>query len=811
MSTSTLAQRLQEMSSANNAKSSIAKESSPDSQKSDSQKKESQKEAQIKSTTTTETPATETSATQGSTVQTIATWFLLGLVVLLPTLIVPLTNNFVVHSKLFLILFGAIITAILYFFSSFKNRVWKVIVSPITLPLILFGGSVIASTFFTQNYPVENLLGMGGVYLSSIVIALLGASIVDRKKTDWVLPALIGGVAIVNLGSLLQLFGWGPTRLISMITGFEFEHNLLFNLSSSSFVAIQLGVLALTAAVVRIIKTKKVGTFEIIALPVLIFGLGLHIWSVLPGQAAELLLPPMTASWSVALDSLRVPRSALIGQGPQGYISAFTRYRPTWMNTDRLWQARFDSAMGAPLTLLVQMGFVGLIAWLILAGRFLMKGLKDESIKKSPFTWVIIASFIIQFFLPPNFVMVGLQGILIAFWIADLSGQFSVLKLRALSASLDSSSRDASKNRSQEKTKTENIISLATNGAIVAALLLLAFATGRTYASFHHMYLAEKAIMDNDAVRVYEHHQRAMVLNPYTDSIRRSYALTNLQIAIALSEKTDLTEQEQAQISDLVQQAVREAQAATTIDAQDSQNWIVLAQIYQELIGSVEEADQWAVNAYVNAIQTDPANPLLRVQLGSILLQQEQLQQAANLFSQAIELKPDLAASYFYLGQTQQMTQDYVGAETSWQQALALLDADSEDYVMLEGLLEEIKPLAEQAREQLAAQQEQQGQGMQQFVDESGTPIPADQVTPEMMEGATEGGTSPLGQQLPSLTDQNIESRDNIVSQPNTTPLDLDESSRELLQQEEETGEFELENNEEESEEEMEPTEEPAE
>jgi tetratricopeptide (TPR) repeat protein len=713
--------------------------------------------------------------------------------VLLPTLILPFTDSFIVHSKLFMVLFGAIATAILYFFISFKDRVWKVIVSPITLPLILFGLTVAASTFFTQNYPVENLLGIGGVYLASIVIALLGASLIDKKKTHLAIPALVVAVSVVNLGSLLQLFGWGPTRIIAAITGFEFEHNLLFNLSMSSFVAAQLGVLALIASVVKIVKNKKVSTFEVITLPILLFGLGLHLWSMLPGQPAEVVLPPMSASWSVALDSLRIPRAALIGQGPEGYVGAFTRYRPATLNTDRLWQTRFDSAMGAPLTLLVQLGFLGLIAWLVLAGRFFLKSTKDELLKESPLSLVVLASFVIQFFLPPNYIMIGLQGILIAFWIADLKEHFSVLKLRPLSASLDSNKQ--SSRSAQEKTKTENIISLGTNGAMIAGLLFLTFATGRAYASFHQMFLAEKAIMNDDGVAVYEHRQRAMILNPYHDTIRRSYALTNLQIAIALSNKTDLTEQEQEQISELVQQAVREAQAATTIDPQDSQNWIVLAQIYQELIGSVEEADQWAVNAYVSAIQTDPSDPLLRIQLGNILLQQEQLQQAANLFSQAIELKPDLAAGYFYLGQVQQMGQDPIGAQRSWQQALALLETGTEDYEMLQQLLEELEPLVEEAQAQLA--QQEQAMQQQQF-DESGQPLSMDEM-PEGFDAAP--GTSPLGQQLPSLTDQNIESRENIVSQPGAAPLELSEEDANLLQQQEsepeeipeEEGEFELE------------------
>jgi len=156
--------------------------------------------------------------------------------------------------------------------------------------------------------------------------------------------------------------------------------------------------------------------------------------------------------------------------------------------------------------------------------------------------------------------------------------------------------------------------------------------------------------------------------------------------------------------------------------------------------------------------------------LGSVLLQQQQLQQAANLFSQAIELKPDLASGYFYLGQTQQLAQDYIGAQRSWQQALALVEPGTDDYQTLEKMLEEIKPLAEQAQAALDAQAQQQATSNNTT---SGT-IPSD--------GTSDA--SPLGQQLPSLTDQNIESRENIVSQPETVDLDLPEQNAGLINQE---------------------------
>ncbi len=740
-----------------------------------------------------------------------AGWFLLTLIILLPIIAVPLTLNLFGHSKIFLLCFGAIITALLYFFQSFKTRVWKVVVSPITLPLLLFGLTAAASTFFTQNYPIENLLGMGGVYLASTVVALLAPSIINKQNSSKAVIALIAGACLVTLASLFQLFGWGPSHIINAVSAYEVEHSLVFNLAGSSLVALQLGVLALIGVVAKIIKEKKVTTFDVFAIPLLTLGIGLHVWSMLPGQPAQLVLPPLGTSWSIVLDSLRVPRAAIIGQGPGGYANTFLRYRPAALNINRYWQMVFNSAMGMPLTVVVQLGLLGLATWLMLAFRFITKVLGSvksannptnnkqplhDQLKQSPLSWVILSSFIMQFFLQPSFLMIGLQGILIAFWTAELSHHFTTLNLHALSANLDKD-LDKEKNGdterfrthpsdveqvSQQQNQAEKIISLGTNGALVAGLLLLAYAVGQAYASFNHLYQAEKALMENNAVAVYEHQQKAVTLNPSLDSTRRTYALTNLQIALALSNKTDISEQEQAQVSSLLEQAVREAQAATTIDPQDSQNWSVLAQIYQQLIGSVDEADQWAVNAYVSAIQTSPSDPLLRIQLGTILMQQEQLQQAANLFSQATELKPDLPSGYFYLGQVQRAAQDPISAQRSWQQALALLEPGTEDYDTLEQLLAELEPEVKQMEEAIAAQQEQAQQAQQAQENQMGGG--------QMESGELETGdnTSPLGQQLPSLTNQNIERPEDSVSQPSSTQLDLSEEDLDLINQSNEDG-----------------------
>ncbi len=677
---------------------------------------------------------------------------MLVLAFLLPLIVVPLTNNFIMHTKLFVVFAIAIVTTGFFLYHSFKKQGWRIVVSPLTLPLVLFGAASLASTLFTQNYPVENLLGYGGIYLCLAAIPLFGGALGEKRSTRWVVPTLAVSASILSLTTLLQLLGYGPSHLVNMLTSFELEHNLLFNLAGSSLVAAQFIAIALVGVVVDIIKHKKISILHTITVPLLVLGLGLHLWSLLPGQEAQIVLTPLSASWSVALDSMRAPKSALIGHGPEAYSNIFSRYRPTWLNSTEYWQVNFGSGSNLPFTMIVQLGILGLAAWFFLAFKVLFNKDPEVNFKDSPLTWMLAATFIVQLLLPPNIVLLGLQAILLLFWTIEFVEEFSIIKLKALSASTDGG-RAKGVQGAAARSQTNYWITLGTTGLMFAALLFLTYLTGRAWASYHQQYLANQGYLENNAIQVYDHQRQAVVLNPYMDAHRRTYALTNLQIALALSNKTDITEQEQEQVSQLVSQAVREGRAATTIDPLDSRNWTVLAQIYQELIDSAEGADQWAVSAYVEAISADPSNPLLRLQLGHLLLGQEEIQQAANLYQQATNLKPDLAAGYFHLGNALAMAQQLEQAQQAWQQALILLEAGSEDYQIVEEALAQLE-------EQIEAQAGAAGQAMQPGTGDTTQTQPDTSLSPQL-----------------DLTNQNLEEGSERTVAPSTsTPLELEES-----------------------------------
>lgn len=214
--------------------------------------------------------------------------------------------------------------------------------------------------------------------------------------------------------------------------------------------------------------------------------------------------------------------------------------------------------------------------------------------------------------------------------------------------------------------------------------------------------------------------------------------MTNLLIAIALSNKVDATEQNQQQVGELLQQAIREAQAATMLDPGDTNNWITLATIYENMIGATDEAPEWAVQAYVRAIETNPMDPNLRIALGGIFLGQEQFGQAAGIFEQAINIKPDYANSYYNLANALKQLNQLEQAKAAYQQVLALIDPNTDDYTQVALELEELEELIAQTG------------------------------------GDLEEGEESAGSQTPSILEQNLLNSGGLPS--NASDLDLDQA-----------------------------------
>ena len=611
----------------------------------------------------------------------------LATLALLVVFIAPISTTFVEHSKSLIFFSAALLSLVLFFTLGLMRKSLTLTLGPVTKPLLFLLLTTLATIFFAQDYPVEGLLGMGGVLLAFTILPLvLGSNAPAKNSTAFITTLATASIVVIGL-SLVQWIGLGPAQLLSQVIGTELPSGFEFTIAGSAFVAAQILALCLVALVTQIITTRSVKSFSAASAPIIFIGLCIYGATMLPNRPTSIQLPSYAASWSVMLDSLKSPRSALIGSGLASYSATYQMYKPAWVNSTRFWETNFSQAANLPLTLATNAGILGLLAWTgVFAGVIsLRKYLQTEH---KPLFALVIAAFCLQLLLPFNTVVLGIQAIALGLLIASLRSEFSTLELHPLKLYVSSQSSTSLLK------KPLNVALYLTSGICsILTLILLWLLLRATYANYL-LLQSSKALTANDVVAAYEFQQRAVGLNPYLDIYHVNYSQTNLLIAIALSNKADSSDADKQKVGELIQQAVREAQMATALNPQKSQNWLNLAEIYQNLIGVIEDSESWTIQTYVKAIETDPVNPILRIKLATFLSGQKNHQQALTIYQQAIELKPDLAAGYYNAAKTLRAIETPESLRESrrmYQQTLVLIDSGSEEYITVTKEIEELE------------------------------------------------------------------------------------------------------------------------
>lgn len=637
-------------------------------------------------------PGITTSHSSQTLAEKISVWLLIASMLLSVGLVLPFFDNFMVSSKILIIFLTTVVLFGLFLFNSFIKSKIEVALSPIVGALALFGVSVAAATFLTTKYPVNNMLGMGGVYLAVVIIGIVGGSILSKKSLQLGVMGLIGAGVLTAALTILQISGFGVSWMINSLFNLQLPNTLLFHPIGSPFVAAQVLVVTLIATLTWVVVTRKPHLPLLLAIVVMAGGLAANVWVILPGKMAQPLLLPYTASWSVALDVLRAPSSALIGIGPENYAAAYSIFKPAWINKTNLWNVQFTQGSNLPFTLLTSTGLIGLVAWvglLIVTFKRIKTNVHDKEVLTIGVG--LLSIFVIQFLFAPNVVVLTIMAVLLAFLIAGTRQKHAHFHAFALSITDNQFLGE----RATISSKATGLISLALGGILVLVVLVGII---RGFWASNLLFRSALAMQKNDAVKVYNLQQRATQLNPYNDAYRRQYALTNIQIAAALSNKAGATAEEQQQVAQLIQQAIREARAATLIGADDTKNWQVLGQIYRNLIGLASDANQWATSTYTQAIQTASNDPGLRIELGGIFFAQGQYDQALSLFQQAVALKPDLPNAYYNAANALVQLKQYDQAKAAYQQTLALLPANSDSYVKASQELEAVEKTLEQQK-----------------------------------------------------------------------------------------------------------------
>lgn len=647
-------------------------------------------------------------------VENIVSWTITLLAFLLPIFFLPTTSNFYDPNKFLLVIIAAIIVTVAWSVQAIVNQNARFTSTQFTAPLLAIAAIYLLSTFIAQPNRVEALMGRGLLIPLLTVIFIGTTSIINSRKTvAHVLYASIASATILSFTAIFQSLGGSVSTLINSLFSTSIPETLSFSPAGSPLALltyiVPVFVASLLIAFTRNEGVEKIALFLLSA--VMLGSIIVNAIYVAPGKENAPVILSFQSGYAIALETIKQPlKTALLGYGPEAYINAYTRVRPSASNQSDAWNVRFSSGSNELFTIITTIGALGLFAWVFLIRRVLSTFSETSAttdLKVIKLTTMVL--FMMQLFLPTNTILLTTTYLFLLLWALELKARSS-RQIKDVSLGLMEANTlrpTEYQTLEGEKLNQSRFVSLAIAIPLLAGVVALSYFTQRAYAAETLFRKSLVAASQNDGTNTYEYQRQAIQKNPYVGGYHRTYAITNLQLASAIAAKGELSDQDRNTVAQLIQQSIREGKAAVSLDSQKATNWETLAQVYRNLINVADSAEQWTIASYVQAIATDPINPRLRLELGGIYFRLNQFDQAIRLFQQATELKPDWANAYYNLASAYNSKGELQNAYTNMQVAVSLVDPNSADAAKANEELEALKAKLNIKDEESTPQQSQ--------------------------------------------------------------------------------------------------------
>ena len=653
------------------------------------------------------------------TLNKIIKWCLYIFVALMPLWFLPLTGNVIDFNKQVLMVVVLTVALIAWLGKLLTQEKIQWYKGPIILGFLVFVLVYVLATIFSIG-SYDSLMGTD-IHLSRALINIIyffifflilvsyGIEHDNEEKNVKILKVLIVFMAsstIAGFISLLQLLGayifpWDFAKSISfntigsminlgifMATVLPLSLGLLFSIKQQGLSLLR-GLLIVFAGLSLIILlllnfpnlwiVTAIGMIVIsgfllarqhflrsqnlawLAIPIVILALSLIFLFFKPGLF-DLKLPMelgLTQNGGMDIVKKVLPHNPVLGLGPEGFIYGYALYKSATINQTVFWNVRFTSGPSEILSLLPEIGILGLLTFIALLGIFLIKIIKNlissqensdhlAEIKVGIFSaWLTL--LISWFLCPQNMVLLFVFWLLLAF-LTVISSDEKDIKIVNL--------------------KTSNKVALLTSFGFIIAMIAI---TGLLYlegskfvaeAKYQAgLNLIDKGELDAGIDKII----RATVTNPYEDKFYRGLAqFFILQINQNLQNQ-NLDPQDQAnKVQVGISSAINSAVRSTTLDSKSVDNWIIRGFVYRNLIALVSGSGDWAIKSYETASTLEPSNPFIYLEIGrtyvneaDLLINQAQkdnqvksqmddyLNKAVKAYGKAIELKSNYAAANY--------------------------------------------------------------------------------------------------------------------------------------------------------------------
>ncbi len=621
----------------------------------------------------------------------IGLYLILAIVVIFPVFFLPITSEFYEFNKNTLLVLTSSVLMILLAINFLIDKQVRLVRSPLGLPLLAVAAAWIVSSLFGQVNRLDAFFDPGNTVSVISLVAFFFAAINlirTRKDMGFVVSAVTLSTGLLAVVSIL----WG-SGLMGSILPWEFLKSPVWSPTGNPLTALTYLVLSIPFLAILIYRQKestlKTLLFSVTAFLALVASLVIsyRTFSQAGNQPAFL---PQSTSWAIALESLKM--SPFFGTGPGSYISDFTRFKPLAYNLTSLWNVRFASTSNYYLLLLTTTGIAGLAAFVFLISRLLKMGVKlfrnvseNQGQNPAPAAIITAALLIISLFImPASLTTLFLFIVLLV---------ITVVSFRLMGSNLVHEANIDLVTASESGVKSP-LLPWIFLGLVLLLIAPGIFTLSRNYLAEFYFQKSLVAAAKNEGRNTYTNLSQAIRINPLKDSYRVVLSQTSLLLANSTASKKDLTDADRTVITQLIQQAIQEGKNAVSLNPTKASNSENLANIYQNLLTFAQNANEWAVASYRQAISLDPANPNLYISLGGVYYASKDYDNAIRFFQRAAEIKPNHANAYYNLSAAYREKKDYQNAYSAMQTATGLIDQSGPDYAKAQTELEDLAKLA---------------------------------------------------------------------------------------------------------------------
>lgn len=400
------------------------------------------------------------------------------------------------------------------------------------------------------------------------------------------------------------------------------------------------------------------------------------------------------SAWIIAAETFK--NQPIFGVGIGNFLKAFNASRPVSFNLTKYWAGTFSSSSMGILQIWTELGIVALLMISYLIAMV-------SKLKKTADFWKVVLFLAIALFLPVNMMVI----FLLTWLLSDKIFGSSESKLLLIVGE-----------------KRTNVMPWILSIMVFVGVAYASYFTGRIFLGDYFMRQSLVAASKNDGTKTYELQIKAIGLNPYMASYRGTYSQVNMSLAQTLLSQENVGEEDKQKASALIQQAVREAKQAIALEQNNPQYWYNLAGIYKSLVGLVEGAADWSLQAYNQAIALDSVNPTYHLDLGGFLYAANDFAGAERQFEYAVTAKADYANAWYNWAYAAKQQNKLAQAVSYLEQALKLVPTDSDDYEAAEKDFESWKA-------ELDALSKQQQVSMEEKSEVKEEPVPTVVQTPQ--------------------------------------------------------------------------------